>query len=620
MAKRISRYLLLFIVVISILLIGFSSVEKISKDVKTIDKVEISSEDSDGKWATWQINHLTTHVKVQEDGIISVNETFDFLFNVEQAGVTRFIPTNMDVKVNGIGRTFVYDVCDIESNVEFTTAKAFNGVNVQFKNGDTLSGEQNITLSYKYNIGQDFYLGKDLFVFDILGGEWKAKVKAVDFTFEFPKNINDKNIQIRSVYQKENKDCVRYTISENTIVGNTTETLQKAQSLQLISTLPDGYFVGQGNSFSRNFIITFSLSIGLIAISVIIILIVNRKNHSVKTVEFLLPKEINNVEAGLIYKGDVSQKEVNALLLYFASHGYLKIEEISKGDAFHDCKITKLKDYDGSDVEEKEYFSELFNNGSEVYLSKLNSSKFPTTLYRLKEKYNSKEIKSKYFSNAIKPLKVILCVLAILSLIASTFVTFMAYPIFMAFHLMTITSFLVYFKTDFRKRKNKKNWKLIIFLSIVPMIAFVWSSVLFGMIFLFPILVAVGGAIYIAYYGKKLTLRTKLGRELYGKVAGFKEYLEKTEKNILQTICAENPENFYGILPYAISLEIPIPWINDVALKLSAYSGEGGVQNYLSVNSYDNLFDDISHLNENNSEQTDVVQTVNNWSQNLEDF
>ena len=48
---------------------------------------------------------------------------------------------------------------------------------------------------------------------------------------------------------------------------------------------------------------------------------------------------------------------------------------------------------------------------------------------------------------------------------------------------------------------------------------------------------------------------------LYGKIKGFKKFLETSEKNQLESMVMQNPQYFYDILPYAYVLGISSKWI-----------------------------------------------------------
>ena len=58
-----------------------------------------------------------------------------------------------------------------------------------------------------------------------------------------------------------------------------------------------------------------------------------------------------------------------------------------------------------------------------------------------------------------------------------------------------------------------------------------------------------------------LPKRTKYGNEMFGKLKGFKNFLETAEKEKLESMVLENPNYFYDILPFTYVLGISDKWI-----------------------------------------------------------
>ena len=59
-----------------------------------------------------------------------------------------------------------------------------------------------------------------------------------------------------------------------------------------------------------------------------------------------------------------------------------------------------------------------------------------------------------------------------------------------------------------------------------------------------------------------LNNRTLYGKEVLGKIKGFKNFLETTKKAELETLVMKNPTYFYDILPFTYVLDISDTWIN----------------------------------------------------------
>ena len=58
-----------------------------------------------------------------------------------------------------------------------------------------------------------------------------------------------------------------------------------------------------------------------------------------------------------------------------------------------------------------------------------------------------------------------------------------------------------------------------------------------------------------------LPKRTTFGTRIYGKIKGFKNFLETAEKEKLEELVNQNPTYFYDILPYTYVLGISDKWM-----------------------------------------------------------
>ena len=69
-------------------------------------------------------------------------------------------------------------------------------------------------------------------------------------------------------------------------------------------------------------------------------------------------------------------------------------------------------------------------------------------------------------------------------------------------------------------------------------------------------IVGIISIIVLTMFIKIMPKRTKYGNELYGKIKGFRRFLENAEKQQLETLVEKNPQYFYDILPYTYALGV----------------------------------------------------------------
>ena len=96
-----------------------------------------------------------------------------------------------------------------------------------------------------------------------------------------------------------------------------------------------------------------------------------RDNKVVETVEFYPPQGFNSLEIGFLFKGKVDNQDVTSLLIYLANKGYIQISETEEKTLFSKSKgfrITKLKDYDGNNINEQRFLNGLFSKRNSAYI------------------------------------------------------------------------------------------------------------------------------------------------------------------------------------------------------------------------------------------------------------
>ena len=295
------------------------------------------------------------------------------------------------------------------------------------------------------------------------------------------------------------------------------------------------------------------------------------------------------------------------MLIYLANQGYIEISEKEEKSLFSKSKgfkITKLKEYDGNNVNEQIFLNGLFtkrpsitslfnkndeqltaSNINEVTLTDLYDN-FYTTMNRILFNINYKENKNKIFekSASSKTVFVILMIIATYCLITTL-------PIFaygesvnlLVALLFPGIGFTVLFKMVFGETQtiyvNSKATHSSIGTKLSGLI---WGLAFGGIPWAFMVLPALKqDPIYLIGYGlglacvlgmviclKYLSKRTPYGNEILGKLRGFRNFLETTEKEKLETMVMQDPTYFYNILPYTYVLGVSDKWIKKFEIFL----------------------------------------------------
>lgn len=102
---------------------------------------------------------------------------------------------------------------------------------------------------------------------------------------------------------------------------------------------------------------------------------------------------------------------------------------------------------------------------------------------------------------------------------------------------------------------------LVFAFAIGPFVIAIWQPIMqdriYAIMYIIGILCIIGMEIVL----KKFNGRTRYGNEILGEILGFKEFLEKAEKEKLEELVFQDTDYFYNMLPFAYVLEVSDKWI-----------------------------------------------------------
>lgn len=381
-----------------------------------------------------------------------------------------------------------------------------------------------------------------------------------------PKEFDSTKLVFSSgLYKTVNNENIEYNVEGKKIVGRYIRKLQPHNALTVRCELPKSYFTIK-KDYTLIYIVA-SISATLFILSYLLYLKSVRKNGKdnevVETVEFYPPNGINSLEAGFLYKGRANHKDVNFLLICLANKGYIKISSKDNKKRSKNFVITKVKDYNGTDKNEKMFFNGLFKSSDEVTFNDL-YDKFYTTTNKIQRNVNSKENILKAFdkSSLIKSGLIVLIILISFctSLIFSIFDYYSGFfnmedfsPLFPSIGLGIIIYLYIV--------KKYKELAGVIFLTIATWIGFTLEFILKDSNYLISHIIGLISIIGMIIILKIIPKRTQYGNEMLGKLKGFKNFLKTAEKEKLELLVEQDPIYFYNILPYTYVLGVSDKWI-----------------------------------------------------------
>jgi uncharacterized membrane protein YgcG len=556
---------------------------------------------SDSSYSSYDyvVDSYNVDMTVNENNTFNITEDISAYFNVPKHGIIRTIPlTNRVDRLDGTVSVNRAKVTGISVDAPYS-ASVSNG-NEVIKIGDadtTLTGTKDYRISYTYNLGKDTGKGYDELYMNIIGNDWDIPIGNVTFTIRMPKEFDASKLGFsRGAAGSTDSSGVTYQVNGNVITGSYSGVLNPGEALTVRLQLPDGYFTGASTNFDMMLILSFLLPVLFMLSTVFTWFRFGKDDPVVETVEFYPPKGFNSAEVGFLYKGRADSNDVVSLLIYLADKGYIKITEIEEHSLFmksNTFKLTKIKDYDGDNENERIFLTGLFSAPKRLSLSSLGSmfkstnvpqadeyyegreevtaedlrNSFYLTLNRIVQNLNKKENRETVFerSSLGKGILVALMILATYLLItvkpvleysgASTLIFAILFP---------GLGFTVLFGMLFGKTKiGVKLFGLVWGLGFagMPWATLVLPALLADPMYLAAYVLGLACVFVMVMMFRIMPKRTAYGNELLGKIKGFRTFLEAAEKPKLEELVLQDPAYFYKILPYTYVLGVSDKWI-----------------------------------------------------------
>lgn len=522
-------------------------------------------------------------------------------------GIFRKIPINNTVtRVNGLKNRNKAVITNIAVNEEYKTYKKAGYEVIQIGNKtETVNGRKEYIIKYTYNLGKDPLKNVDELYYNLIGNEWDATIENVEFRITMPKTFDEKKLEFSSGNKgSTDSSNVEYTVNGNVISGYIKAPLKQNQAVTVRLELPEGYFTGTKSNTETYCIFIIFFSIGCVLISYIIWHKYGKDNTVAKTIEHYPPEGYNSAEVAYLYNGKVTTEGITSLLIYLANKGYIKIEEIEaelfwgKEKSF---KITKIKEYDGNNENERIFLEGLFkerevvdhkkareimeeakNNGEKIKLTdalematyKTNkttvtkselTNDFYLTINSIRRNLNKKENRNKIFEPyaSVKQIFFIVMAFAIAILNIVKIVTeYETTDVPGAIFVSLFIGLILILVSLINGNNNSLSWTIFGVVCVeVPWIVDIVQII--GMITYIELIMQIIGMICVAtifIFMKLMPKRTQFGTEMKSKIGGFKKYLETVEKQQVEEIIKDNPEYYYNILPYTYALGVSDIW------------------------------------------------------------
>ena len=513
----------------------------------------------------YTITDYTVKATYHKNNAIDVKEVIGVNFDSYRHGIYRNIPQtlyiNRDEKYK-IGVTNIHVAED-----EFDVGSEDGNKVIQIGDADqTIIGPHTYTITYTLVIPADYHSNFDFMYYSVLGSNWDTTIHHFAFSIDFEKALTKKEMSNFQIYSgnlgnKENALQVQTNLTQNNITGEVYN-VNANQAITIFAKLRKNYFVEakKPNLFPCYIFLILTILFGLYSLFRALYL---KKTHITPIVTFYPPDDMDPAIVGTIVDESVDTEDLMALIPYWASKGYLRIEETKDDLILHKQKeLTQVKKHQSL------IFNRLFKNSDTIHLSKLSSS-FGKTMEEakasLQAQFKGDKILSSLDHGFITCIfSVIFMLLTLLfnnkySILDTLFITILA---LFTFGLMFALSYSNQSSKTFTHNKLS-TLKIVLSVALVCILAFFLYhetySILSILSFPFVMLGVLCAALPVclcARYSKASAYFKSVAPNLLG----FKDFIEKAELDQLEKLSLENPEYYYDVIPYAMVFGLSEVW------------------------------------------------------------
>lgn len=455
------------------------------------------------------IKNYDIHVRVDASGVFHVKEIIDVAFTEPRHGIFRTIPRRYDVG----GENLSIKISHVEvENWPMTTSFDFNTTTFKIGDPDALvEGAQRYSIQYEVKHAWLFQKDHTEFYWNLVGTEWQVPIESVQYAvqFEWQPELTPEDYKLFTGYAGSTGQDATLEEANGTLRGKSTRIFEPGEGITLAVRLPVDAVprptLGQTLLWKYGLL---SIPISLIAAVFGIWMRLGKDEEPVIMVEYYPPPEVTPSEAGAFLDDKVHNRDLTALLPYWAAEGFIEIREVEEKVLLifdkTDYEFIRLKQLPAERPNyEVEVFKSLFSKGSHVRLSSLKDS-FYTTMKsagsKLQKAVHAREV---YTASSIKRYR------------------FMPLFFILGFAGAPIALFLH---------------------QIEAAIGFVIAGI-FGVLMQRPIL-----------------KRTKKGQDLYKHLKGFRMFIDKADRPRLERLLEEDHSYFEKTLPYAIAFGMATEW------------------------------------------------------------
>ena len=468
----------------------------------------------------------------------------------------------------------VADVSVAGASEPFKEERGNSMISLRFGDASALiTGLHQYSLLYDFVLGADKYDDYDELYYNIVSpGSWDTPMKHVSFSVTFPYPVDRSRVWVTAGPYGSNY-ALPFTLSaDGRSVSGEYSDLVSGYGITLRAEMDEGFFPEAVRPFDYALLgvcLSAAISILMVLVTATIWYLRGRDSHLIVPPRFSPPSGLSPMDTGYVHDGYLSDRDISAMLIWWADRGFLTIDD-GGGDDFTFTKISELPD--GTPAAEARLFSAFFSSSDSVTAADLKMTGFHAKLSAVRaaeaERFSGEM--SLFSSESLRLKRLMQRLLIIPVVLNSLFMTitspgaltlFSLVPSLMAY--MILSAFLRQYAGTLRSGQ----FRFSLLIGPLLFLIFLWFfsssalSILMG-----REMASAASALFLVslsvslFFASSADKRSRYGNEILSEVLGYREFIEKAEKERLEKLSEEDPSFFCHVLPYAMALGLEERW------------------------------------------------------------
>ncbi len=466
-----------------------------------------------------EIRNFHSNIFIKNDGTILVQENIEYDFGrALRHGIFRDIPYKYNYGYKNYStRLDVENVTDSNGTpYNYEVNKSGSWANIKIGDPDRkITGTHSYLIEYKVRGAIAFFEDHDELYWNVTGDEWRIPILSSSANVIFDREIIDGVIAACYTGPSEStgQNC-DYKISDSGVEFKSLQTLYGGEGLTIVVGLPKG-IIEEPSSLEKSIWFISDNWAFVLPFATFFTMFYFWRNKGkdpegrvVIAVEYEPPEDLAPAEAGTLIDERANMMDITSTVIDLAVRGYLKIEETTTTKFFfftdRDYKLISTQKTDESlKPYEQKVLSGIFKGKDSTMVSELRN-KFYTELPGIKKALYRQLVDKKYFPTNPENVRSIYKWIGIGAMI------------------------------------------LGFFLMAVPPLGF--CILLSGLI--------------VLIFSRYMPRKTKKGSLMNEQLLGFREFIDRAEKDRIERLAREDPTLFDRVLPYALVFGLEDKWAN----------------------------------------------------------